>query len=437
MLWCALLFPWSPTEADAPGVAVLEHATHWALAITPRVTRQDEAVLMEVQACLRLWGGQQALQERVAQQAPLLGAHALAWAPNALAALALARAGRVDGLSAPLVSLLDGLPLHTLSALRPHADTLAQMGCRCLGDVRALPRGGLGRRFEAGLLQALDQAYGQRPQAHAWAKPAERFEARLELPWRVEHSTGLMDGARHLLWQLSAWLAARQEGVTAITLHWAHDAMRGREVGEGGELSIRTAEPTRQTEHLARLLAEHLAHVTLDAPVGELRLCATDTRPLSGASASLLLDERQPAEPLPQLLERLSARLGPERVLRPQPRADHRPEAMCEWLPATGPAPRGDWPDAGPQPAFLLPAPLKLVVREHRPQYLGELQLLLGPQRVEGGWWDRDDAQGAHRHVARDYWLAWSAQAGLLWVFQTRPQAGDASPAWFLHGLFA
>jgi len=63
--------------------------------------------------------------------------------------------------------------------------------------------------------------------------------------------------------------------------------------------------------------------------------------------------------------------------------------------------------------------------------------LLLGPQRVEGGWWDRDDAQDTHRHVARDYWLAWSAQAGLLWVFQTRPQAGDASPAWFLHGLFA
>jgi protein ImuB len=63
--------------------------------------------------------------------------------------------------------------------------------------------------------------------------------------------------------------------------------------------------------------------------------------------------------------------------------------------------------------------------------------LLAGPHRVEGAWWDRTlcDGQQVTRHVARDYWLAWSEHAKLLWVFQTRlPHAEEA--AWFLQGYF-
>ena len=51
--------------------------------------------------------------------------------------------------------------------------------------------------------------------------------------------------------------------------------MRSRHVDEGGELSIRTAQPTRQIDHLGRLLVEHLAKVELQAPVGELRFNRT------------------------------------------------------------------------------------------------------------------------------------------------------------------
>jgi protein ImuB len=56
---------------------------------------------------------------------------------------------------------------------------------------------------------------------------------------------------------------------------------------------------------------------------------------------------------------------------------------------------------------------------------------------VEGGWWDRTvvDGRSATRHVARDYWVALSEHAGVLWVFQTR--LDDEQIAWFLHGMFA
>ena len=90
-----------------------------------------------------------------------LGVRQRSWAPTSLGAVALGRAGLSNGFSKPLEQLLDGLPLHTLSAVAAHAGMLARVGCRNLGQVRALPRGQLSRRFDAEVLAALDQAYGR------------------------------------------------------------------------------------------------------------------------------------------------------------------------------------------------------------------------------------------------------------------------------------
>lgn len=435
MLWSALRLP-NTDDPPSPTDAALQALAVWALQFTPRVAIAEEAVLLEVAASLRLFGGRAALRERLWGGAQELGAVALAWAPNALAAQALARAGVEDGVSPPLAHALDALPMATLSAVRPHLPTLARIGCRTLGDLRRLPRAGLARRFDAALLAALDQAYGRAPETHVWVTLPAVFDARLELPHRVDDAQALVFGARRLLLQLSAWLSARHSGVTAFTLHWAHDAMRSRGVGEGGQLTVRTAEPTREAGHLSRLLAEHLSHVALAAPVGDLRLTAEGVVPLAPQSASWLPDDTRGREPLAQVLERLAARLGEDRVVRPLLCEDHRPEVMGRWQPATQALPRDTWPVllAGPQPSLLLKRPLKLLVRQHRPLYLGELQLLLGPQRVEGGWWDRDEATGHPRHAVRDYWVAQSPLAGVLWVFQTRLAQ---EPAWFLHGFFA
>jgi protein ImuB len=355
MLWSALRLP-STDDPPSPTDAALQALAVWALQFTPRVAVAEEAVLLEVAASLRLFGGRAALRERLWGGAQELGAVALAWAPNALAALALARAGVEDGLSVPLERVLDALPMTTLSAVRPHQPILARTGCRTLGDLRRLPRAGLARRFDADLLAALDQAYGHAPETHVWIALPAVFDARLELPHRIDNAEALVFGARRLLLQLAAWLSARHSGVTAFTLHWAHDAMRSRGVGEGGQLTVRTAEPTREVGHLARLLAEHLSHVVLAAAVGDLRLTAEGVVPLAPQSASWLPDEARGREPLPQVLERLAARLGEDRVVRPVLCEDHRPEAMECWQPAARALPREAWPaaSAGPQPALLL-----------------------------------------------------------------------------------
>jgi protein ImuB len=409
------------------------------LQFTPRVATCEEALLLEVEASTRLFGGRRALRDRIVQEGGEQGVTAVAWAINSLAAQALARAGIENGFKRPLAELLDSLPMNVLSAVRPHEGVLARMGCRTLGDVRGLPRGGVSRRFDKHLLDALDRAYGLQPEAHAWIELPDTFEARLELPSRVEMAPALLFGARRLLLQMCGWLAARHIGATAFVLKWAHDTMRAKDAGEGGEITIRTAAPTRNLEHLCRLLAEHLARVELQAPAGELWLAATEVVAHEETSATLLPDPAQHSESLQMVVERIAARLGPDRVLRPVLIADHRLEWMQMWQPVPVPVPRRAAvpPLATPQPTWVLPAPLKLATRGHRPLYQGELHLLTGPHRVEGGWWHRlgEGTEARTAHVQRDYWVALSEHAGVLWVYQERLASDEV--AWYLHGIFA
>jgi protein ImuB len=473
--WLALRPDDSPPEDGSPALPALRQQAlaWWALQFTPRVCLREEAVLLELQASLRLFGGLRALHQRIAREGAPLGLGDMAWAPTPLAALALARQGLCDGLRPPLAPLLDALPLAALSAAHAQQPMLARLGCTRLGQLRQLPRAALGRRFGTALLLALDQAYGEAQEAPAWISLPERFQARLELPYRIEHAGALLHHAQGLLAQLCGWLAARQAGVCRLRLHWLHDSLRAREAGPGGELGLATAEPTRDMGHLGRLLGERLLRLSLAAPVGELRLEAGEILPLAPPNASLLArsdDAPQAREPLHQLLERLSLRLGEQRVRGVRLQPDHRLDAMQQWQPwqpaprarargrravmeamgamgamsATGsadatqpprpsppPSPLFDGP-AGPQPTWLLDPPQRLATQQDRPLYQGPLQQLAGPQRIESGWWDR-----ATPGQQRDYYLFRSERAGLLWIFHGRLSGpGEADAGWFLHGVF-
>lgn len=432
MLWAALLpIPIQSGLSIEPGPLSV-----WALQFTPRVAILEDAVLLEVEASIRLFGGLQALQELVNLGGQELGAE-VAWAPTGLAALALVRQGVTNRVPRPFSRILDKLPLSSISAVARYQQTLSQVGCRTLGQVRALPRGGLARRFDKELLVSLDQAYGLRPETYDWQKIPDSFLARLELMSRVETAPALLFGARKLLLQMVGWLRARRLGTTAFTLRWCHDIMRAKDAGTGGELTIRTSVATQNIDHLARLLAEHLAKETLKAPVGDIELLALEVEPLVEESRSLLPDSQRQGASVELTLERIQARLGNECIRRPILREDHRLEWAQVWTTKTALKRVGVCQAQQlPLPTWVLDEPLRLAESEHRPVYQGLLQLLLGPDRIEGGWWHRVMSHGAEStyNVQRDYWIALSPTAGVLWVFQAR-LAGDET-AWFLHGYF-
>ena len=230
-------------------------------------------------------------------------------------------------------SLPESLPLTTLAAAREHLPTLARIGCTTWGQLRALPRGGVVRRFGAALLDALDRAYGDKPELYPWLVLPEVLEVTLELQAQVETAPALMFSARRLLTQMQVWLQMRQCGVLAFELGWTMDARRN--TATTGALTVRTAEPTRDMAHLQRLLAEHLARLTLPAPVLYLHLRTLQVEKLGADTASLLLEDLRPGDSLHQLLERLSARLGATQVRQLQAHADHRPERMQTWQSAS------------------------------------------------------------------------------------------------------
>ena len=501
MHWIALPLPWCDEPAAIPGAAMQAAAAGWwALRFTPRVALVDgEAVLLEVSTTERLWGGRDALLAQVLQawadtsgglpdhaatldaKAQPPGAHAV-WGcgPTALVAqaeLRMAQAGR-----APPGHNVEGLPLHTLTALRPHVASLERMGCRTWGGLRALPRAGVARRFGAKVLRVLDQALGDAPEAHAWLELPEQFALTAELPALAESADALLWSVSRCLTALQGWLQARQQGALALELAWRHDLRRidGVAIAPTQALPVRTAQATQDMAHLRRLLSENLARTTLAAPVNQITLRLLESAPLPHRSASLLPPGDRvgggrddpggaPGEALHQLLERLSARLGADHVVAPVLQADHRPERMQQWCPAaevlgqnrahTGVQNTGTKaPDATLWPTWLLRPPRRLAVQGNRPCHHGVLRLLAGPHRFEAGWWSAEDEGAGDPGNAcaglalRDYFVAHNDVAGLVWVFRERwvPQAGGARQEgarqstvtaaqphrWFLHGIF-
>ena len=437
----------APTLADA-----LAALGWWALQFTPHVAQVGRALVLEVSASERLFGGREPMLSTMLAAAQPVGPLRHAQAATSLLALALLQ------LDAPASCKPDDLPLTTLAEAQAHLPTLERIGCRRWGDLRALPRGGVVRRFGAPLLDALDRAYGLQPEVYPWLVLPEVFDMPLELAAQVETAPALLFAARRLLGQLQIWLRARRRGILALELAWEMDARRN--TATHGQLVLRTAEATLDMQHLQRLLGEQLARTTLPAPVLYLRMRSLETAPLAGESASLLPDALRAGDSLQHLFERLAARLGPEQVLRAVSRDDHRPEHMQAWLAASPAAPAGPAPASGRKrkprnalvsyappaaelyPTWLLVPPLRLAVRQDRPIYQGPLALLAGPQRLEAGWWGDGTPEGHGELALRDYFLARSEQAGLLWIYRERLLAGQqgtgqlAGGCWYLQGLY-
>ena len=473
--WLALrLRPALPEAVSAP-VTLSDPFTAlaWrALQLTPWVAELDGALVLEISGSERLFGGRSALLQqlltparaplRCAQGPTALVALGRLWlaAPEAEAAGAPNGAtsatgegggsAKLDGLRMQGDALIaDALPLAALPAARAHLPTLERLGCRSWGQLRALPRAGLARRFGHALLTALDQAYGLQSEVYPWLRLPEVFDAPLELAAQVESASAMLFGARRLLAQLLEWLRARQRGVLVLELRWELDARRSNalhldahhDASGYGRLELRTAQATQDLRHLERLLAEQLARVVLPAPVLYLRLRTLATQPLSGESHSLLLDEVRSGDSLRHMLERVAARLGPAHVLCANIQDEHRPERMQQWQPWSAAATKVQLsPELGAlYPSWLLATPQSLQVQHAQPQFHGPLALLIGPQRLEAGWLENEAP------ALRDYFVARSQRHGLLWIYCDRlggkegqgGKGGMDGAQWYLHGVFA
>ena len=425
---------------------------------TPAVVIEPDGVLLEAMASLRLFGGARALAQALRATVRASGvqqAH-MALAPTARAASLLARVAsdrpssrraaaatstRAGPATDPITAWqhhtrqrLDALPLAPALATWQlpgrTAELLHGIGCRTLADVRALPRAGLQRRGGGALLEHLAQAYGEAPDPRTWFTPPPGFELGLELLHRADDAAMLVFAAERLVQPLAGWLAQQWLAASRIALHLRHETSRHQALPDT-VVRIGLGEASREPKQIGLLLRERLQRTALPAPVYALTLRLEEAVSHAGFEAALWRDPQRGGDhDSRSLIDRLGARLGPERVQRLHLQADHRPERAMLAVPASAPASASVGVDlhspTPPRPTWLLPEPLRLQEHAGRPVHGGPLTLRSRAERIEAGWFDGE-------FISRDYHVAVGRDQRLRWVFRER--RGDVAQ-WYLHGLF-
>ncbi|WP_209740248.1 Y-family DNA polymerase [Aureimonas populi] len=429
-------------ESDPAAEArLLEGVADWCERFTPLVALDGaDGLLLDISGCAHLFGGEAAMMEAIVAQVGAQGfAVQAAVAGHAGTARALVR-------HAPGTRLQEGeearalapLPVCALRLAPQAAALLSRLGLRRLGELMALPRAGLTRRFGRALADGLDEALGRRDRPIAPRRPAPLIihERRLFEP--IARQEDVLSIAGTLAERIAGDLEKRGEGARRLELSLF------RVDGAVERVGVRLSAPSREPARLARLFKEKLAArgEELDAGFGydlvKLSVLAAD--PLAERQVSL--EEAQGGgEAVEALLDRLSARLGEVCVFGLEGVGSHRPErAQALRFGAAG--------DAGAAPFALSPRPLRLLARpepviataevpEGAPaqfrwrRALHRVARVEGPERIAPEWW-REDA-GA----ARDYWRVEDEEGRRYWLFREGHYGGETAPAWYLHGLFA
>jgi protein ImuB len=470
-LWYAAVFP-QLTETE-PSSLMLQRLCMHAQQFTSFVSVEPpNALLLEIKGSLKLFGPLKRLHADIdaCWRRLALPAHS-ATAPSTLAALWLARGGQpraghpvvIEDLGT-LPGYLAELPIACTAWDIARLQTLRAMGVTRMGELLRLPRAGLARRLGTATVQDLDIALARQAAPRRAFVPRERFRARCDFETEIENAAYLEKALEPLIARCAQFLRERQAGVQALRLKLRHRA------GPATCVHLGLASITSERRRLTDVLAQKLARLELEAPVRGMELISGVLQPLSAGSLDAFAGLAGTGagtgagcgrDSVPQLVERLRARLGEDAVYGVVSIPEHRPEAawrrVHELSLATASrmgekiADRGAGDDM-PRPVWLLDAPLALSEPD---MHQSSLVLEQGPERIESGWWDG-------RGVARDYYVArqirGARQCGgrkpeptpagrpqgegqdgprqshgaKLWVFQERQ-----SKRWYLHGMFA
>lgn len=410
----ALASHFTCVEHDPAAVEQLQQLlAAWAYRFSSQVSlHYPRTLLLEVESSLGLFGPWPAFEARLREELSALGLrHRIVLASNPVAARMLANAhdGLALGDCEATRAALAQMPVERIGLPAEAATAFTRMGLRDLGQVLALPRETLARRFAAAVQLHLDHLLGLRPMALACYVPPDRFDARLELNFDVESHQALLFPLRRLLADLAAFLASRDGGVQRFTLYLEHAQALHTPVVVG----LLAAE--REAGMLFELARGRLEQLSLPAPVRSLRLVAEDLPAFVPQPGELFNARPQQQQGWEQLRERLRARLGDDSVRPVQAFADHRPEHA--WHAGATPllAPAAAAP---PRPGWLLAQPQALPLQG--------LRWLAGPERIESGWWDGGD-------VRRDYYLIETPTGQRGWAYRC---VGESGPLW-LQGWFA
>jgi protein ImuB len=357
----------------AEDAASLRRLAEWCGRYSPWTAPDgSDGIKIEITGSAHLWGGEAAmvadLSGRLARAHGSGGGitHRLAVADTLGAAWAAARFAAAEAapvlvapvLVAPVLvapgaarAMLAPLPVAALRLDPSLVEGLHRVGLRRIGDIMAMPRDALARRFgpdgfKNTAARRLDQALGDLPEPLSPLGEVPSRRVRLSFAEPIADPTHLARAAERLTHDLVARLA--REGMGARRLSLGFHRVDGRVE----HIAVGTARPSRDPAHLARLMLGKLDTIDPGLGIEDAILAAYAVEPLAPEqieaplSRAGALSSPQSAGPvqgwdggLAPLFDRIGARLSLDALARLEPRGSHLPERASAAAPISSRSP--------------------------------------------------------------------------------------------------
>jgi protein ImuB len=474
----------------AEDAAALRRLAEWCGRYSPWTAPDEgDGVKIEITGSAHLWGGESALAVDLSRRLARQGiTHRLAIADTLGATWAVARFAAGEGEPKIVASggtrgALEPLPVAALRLDPALVQGLHRVGLRRVGDISAMPRDALARRFGEDVARRLDQALGDLPEPLSPLGEVPTRRVRLSFAEPIADPADLARAAERLTQDLVARLAREGMGVRRLDLGFH------RVDGRVEHIHIGTARPSRDPVHLAKLLTGKLDTVDPGLGVEDAILAAFAVDPLAPEQLAVSLPVKHSPHPNPPpsageesrkaaggglvtstslapLFDRIGAKLGPDALARLEPHASHIPERASVAVPITSSPHPNPPPQAGegrarsaregaasqkpsrPVRLFAPPEPVEAVLwvmpdeppsrftwrrRSHRVAQAD------GPERIAEEWWRPDGhliAGTGAPDAIRDYYRVEDETGRRFWLFRAG-LPGDPPPRWFVHGVFA
>lgn len=448
----------------------LERLADLCLRYTPSVALDhSHGLILDTTGCDHLLGGEAALMADLAGRLARLGMTVVpAYAPTPEGARALARYS--GGPARDEDAAIRRLPVAALELDETAAQALRRAGLKTVGEVARRPLSAIAARFGESAVTAIRRVLGEADSALVprVVVPPLGVERRFAEP--VARTETMLTILAELAGEAFARLEERKHGGRRF------EALFFRTDGLVRRLAVETGSPSRDAPALMRLFRERIEALAdpIDPGFGFdlIRLDVPLSEPLAASQLRLEGGSLAEAE-VTALVERLSTRLGRNRVRRFAPRDTHIPEQAEFSLPALDPPPAGAWPlvqggEPPLRPLHLFDPPQRIEVigaevpdgppaRFRWRRTLHDVSRYEGPERIADEWWrrrpvpielprpDGEEGETVTRHAlgedgsrTRDYYRVEDRRGRRFWIFRFGfYEAERPMPGWYLHGLFA
>jgi protein ImuB len=425
----------TPDEDDAS----LRELARWAIGYSPVVALDSpDGLWIDIAGVAHLFGSEEELLRdlisRLTRQG-IAAKAAVADVPGAAWAIVRYGAGGV----VPTGRTVDAVATLSIRALRIAPDKLSalhRLGIERVGQLAAMPRAPLVRRFGRDVALRLDQALGHAFEPITPTIPKDTPTASLAFAEPIGRLEDLNRVVLRLATDLCRQLERRGKGARRL------DLLVQRVDQKSACLRVGTARANRDATHLAKLFDERLQTIDPGFGIEEVVLVASKVEPLTETQvqAQGLGDEDAGNADMGQLVDRLGARIGLKKVYRLAPVQTLVPERMARRIPALAPPTGAVWPENLPRPTRLLNPPERVVATallpDHPPRFFvwrkvrHSVAKADGPERITPEWWNGDKGS-----FARDYYRVETEQGGRYWIFRDAPTAEGGR--WWMHGFFS